>query len=54
MLDDPENPEIKQNLQNLQLDLFDATGHFQELLSILAGLLTKEQYAILLESINEN
>jgi len=52
MMREPNNPQHKEDLEEMQLDLLQANHHFKDLVIVMAELLTREQYAILMKFSN--
>jgi len=49
---DPDNKELIAEQELLQLDFFEAHQHFKELVIVLSDMLSRQQYAKLLEYSN--
>jgi hypothetical protein len=52
MLRDSDNQKYKEEYEEMQLDRFEANSYFKELVVVISDLLTREQYAKLLEFSN--
>jgi len=52
MLRDSDNKKYKEEYEEMQLDRFEANSYFKELVVVISDLLTREQYAKLLDFSN--
>lgn len=52
MIREPENASYKKEYDEMQLDMLDANQQFKELVIVISDLLTREQYAKLMEFSN--
>ena len=49
---DPDNKKLKEEMEELQLEFFEANHHFKDLVIVISDMLTREQYTQLLEFSN--
>ncbi len=52
MVSEPDNLEYKKEYEDIRLDILQANQHFKDLVIVLSELLTREQYAKLMEFSN--
>ena len=49
---DPDNEKLKEEMEELRLDFFEANHHFKDLVIVISDMLTRDQYTQLLEFSN--